>query len=68
MIAKIMMNSMQTINTFFIAGIEAKSAFTTSFKPSFLEIILRGRRALRALSDFRDLRVSVSISEVAIVE
>ena len=43
------------MSTFIIGGIAANRALTTRRMPSFLEIIRNGRRALNALSAFRDL-------------
>jgi hypothetical protein len=51
-IAKIIQNRLQTKSTFVILGKEANKAFTTSLSPSFLDIILRGLNALKALNDF----------------
>jgi len=58
-IAKIRMKRMQTIVTFIIEGREAKRAFTISFIPWFLEIILSGLKALRALNAFTDFKLEV---------
>lgn len=55
-IANIMRKSRQTISTLVIAGIEDRRAFTTSLKPSFLPITLKGRSALRTLKAFRDFK------------
>lgn len=55
-IAKIRRKSKQTRITFVIAGIEARRALTTSLRPSFLAITLRGLRALKALKAFRDFK------------
>ena len=43
------------MSTFIIGGIAANRALTTRRMPSFLEIIRNGRKALNALSAFRDL-------------
>jgi len=59
MIAKISRNKLQTTATFAIFGIDARSAFTISFIPGFLEIILNGLRALKALKAFKDCRFCV---------
>ena len=59
MIAKIRRNKQQTMATFAMFGIDARSAFTISFIPGFLEIILRGLRALKALKAFKDWRFYV---------
>jgi hypothetical protein len=61
-IAKIIKKSEQTSITFVIDGIELSRAFTTSLRPSFLLIILRGLKALialKALNALRALRVFV---------
>ena len=47
----------QTISTLVIAGIEESRALTTSLRPSFLPITLKGLKALRTLRAFRDFRV-----------
>lgn len=49
-------NKPQTRITLNIAGIAESNALTTSFSPSFQLTILRGRKALNALNDFRLLR------------
>ena len=54
MMEKIRRNKQQTIVTLLIEGIEDKRAFTISFIPLFLEIILRGLRALSALRALTD--------------
>jgi hypothetical protein len=54
MIAKTMMKKKHTNITLARAGSELNRALTTSLRPSFLLITLRGLRALSALSDFRD--------------
>ena len=54
------MNNKQTMSTLDMEGIEAKRAFTTNFIPSFLEIILSGLNALKALRAFKDLSCPVS--------
>ena len=41
--------------TFVIDGSELSKAVTISFMPWFLEIILKGRSALKALNAFNDL-------------
>ena len=46
-----------------IDGSEVNKAVTTSFMPLFLEIIRKGRRALKALRAFSDLRDSLSVGE-----
>lgn len=51
---KIKMKRRQTIVTLVIDGSEANRALTISFMPLFLEIILRGLKALKALSAFTD--------------
>ena len=53
MIENMRINRELTTKTFFIEGIEANSAFTTSLIPSFLEITLSGLNALSALRAFR---------------
>ena len=50
MMANISMTREHTTTTLDMEGIEANRALTTSFMPSSLEMTLRGRRALRALS------------------
>jgi hypothetical protein len=52
MIPKIRIKREQTSSTFVIDGSEARRAFVTSLIPSFLEIILSGLRALKALRAF----------------
>jgi hypothetical protein len=56
-IAKIRIKRLQTIVTLVIDGSEESKALTISFIPLFLEIIRRGRRALKALRAFTDWRL-----------
>jgi hypothetical protein len=56
-IAKIKIKRPQTIVTFVIEGKEDNKAFTISFMPLFLEIILNGLSALRALNAFKDCKL-----------
>ena len=62
--AYIKVNRLETSITFARAGIELKIDSTTIFRPSFLEITLRGLRALIALNAFRDLRAVVEVSAI----
>jgi hypothetical protein len=55
--AKINTKRVQTIVTLVIEGKEASRAFTISFIPWFLEIILSGLRALRALKALSDYKL-----------
>ena len=48
---------MQTSKTLVIDGTEAKRASTTNFMPSFREIILSGRKALKALKAFKPCKL-----------
>lgn len=45
--------------TFSNAGKAVKREFTTNLRPSFLLITLSGRRALKALSAFKDLSFEI---------
>lgn len=54
MIAKIRMKRTQTIVTLVMEGNEDSKALTISFIPWFLEIILKGLNALKALKAFTD--------------
>ena len=57
MIAKIRMKRTQTIVTLVMEGNEDSKALTISFIPWFLEIILKGLNALKALKAFTDWRL-----------
>ena len=48
---------MQTSKTLVMEGTEAKRASTTNFMPSFREIILSGRNALKALKAFKPCKL-----------
>lgn len=55
-IANMRRNKKQTITTFDMAGSDESRAFTINFMPWFLEIILRGLSALKALRAFNDCK------------
>lgn len=50
----------QTMVTFVMDGSDDRRAFTISFIPWFREIILSGRKALRALKAFSDYRLAAT--------
>jgi hypothetical protein len=58
--AKMSRAKKQTMVTFVMDGSDDRRAFTISFIPWFREIILSGRKALRALKAFSDYRLAAT--------
>lgn len=58
-IENIIIKRPQTNKTLVIEGIEESRALTTNLIPSFLEIILNGLNALKALKAFNDFSVEL---------
>ena len=65
MIENMIRNRVTTMIRLVIAGIEENNEFTTTFSPSFLETILNGLNAQRALKALRDFKSLTSASEFA---